>query len=87
MRALDTYMPAFASWHVPEGGFFVWLHIPEIDTTKLLYKALDRGVSFVPGQYFFVNPADGRHFLRLSFSCVDEEQMVKGVQTLGQLLT
>jgi 2-aminoadipate transaminase len=87
VRALDTYMPAFVSWHVPQGGFFVWLHIPEIDTTKLLNKSLDRGVSFVPGQYFFANQADGRHFLRLSFSYVDEEQMVKGVQTLGQLLT
>ncbi len=40
------------------GCFFIWLHIPEVDTTKLLDKSLNKGVSIVPGQYFFVNQVE-----------------------------
>ena len=33
LAALETYLPAGCSWNVPDGGFFVWLTVPDgVDT-------------------------------------------------------
>ena len=87
VQALEQYMPEWVTWHVPNGGFFVWLHISQVDTAKLLKQALSRGVSYIPGKYFYVNQQNGLEFLRLSFSYVESEQMIEGVQKLGKLLS
>jgi 2-aminoadipate transaminase len=86
-NALKIYFPKQSSWYVPEGGYFVWIKIPGFDTTALLQQALDQGVSFIPGRYFFLNQEDGKEYLRLSFSFEDEKKIVRGVQKLGQLLS
>ncbi|WP_028400694.1 PLP-dependent aminotransferase family protein [Ectobacillus panaciterrae] len=86
IQALKQYMPKWVTWHVPNGGFFVWLHVENIDTAALLKQALEKGVSYIPGKHFFVNPTDGLHFLRLSFSFAELEEIIAGVQKLGNLL-
>ena len=46
-------MPEGLSWTRPEGGFFVWVTLPEgVDTYPLLQKAIDAGVVFIPGAAF-----------------------------------
>ncbi len=85
--SLEKYFPDSVSWFVPKGGYFVWVKIPGIDTSKLLEQALAAGVSFIPGKYFFLNQKEGTELLRLSFSYEEEDDIVNGVQKLGQLLT
>lgn len=82
--ALENYMPSSVSWHIPEGGYFVWVFMKDADTSKLLPYALDEGVAYVPGQYFFLDQADGKEFLRLSFSYANRDEIVNGVQKLGE---
>ncbi len=53
LAASARYLPESASWHVPEGGYFVWVKAPGADTSALLARALSHGVSYVPGKYFF----------------------------------
>jgi 2-aminoadipate transaminase len=87
VQALQQFMPRHVTWHVPQGGFFVWLRVIGADTASLLEQAIRAGVAYVPGKYFFVNPADGLEYLRLSFSYVDLEDMREGVRRLGELLS
>lgn len=85
LAALEEFLPPAVSWFVPKGGYFVWIKIPGVDTSELLPEVLAAGVSFVPGKYFFLNQQEGLEYLRLSFSYASEEEIVKGVELLGQV--
>ncbi|GAE34041.1 PLP-dependent aminotransferase family protein [Halalkalibacter akibai] len=85
LSALEQYLPKSASWYVPNGGYFVWVKVTG-DTSELLAPALEEGVSFVPGKYFFLDQQDGTKYLRLSFSYADEKRIVEGVKRLGSVL-
>lgn len=86
LAALDEFMPDGVSWTRPEGGFFVWLTLPEgIDSYPLLHKAIDAGVVFVPGAAF--SAADGpSNKLRLAYSAVPPETLREGVKRLAPVL-
>jgi 2-aminoadipate transaminase len=86
LAALGEFMPDGVSWTRPEGGFFVWLTLPEgIDTYPLLYKGIDAGVVFVPGAAF--SAAEGpSNKLRLAFSAVPPESLREGVRRLAPVL-
>lgn len=86
LSALEEFLPPAVSWFVPKGGYFVWIKIPGVDTSEMLSKALAAGVSFVPGKYFFLDQQRGLEYLRLSFSYASEEEIVKGVELLGQVV-
>jgi 2-aminoadipate transaminase len=87
LGALETTMPEGVTWTKPEGGFFTWLSVPlGVDTTALAPLAASSGVTYVPGQLFDPDGAK-KHQMRLSFSCVSEQQIVEGVQRLSTLLT
>ncbi|MGP7816447.1 aminotransferase-like domain-containing protein [Niallia sp. 01092] len=87
VKAVEQFFPKSATWYVPKGGYFMWIKIPGVDTSRLLEKALAIGVSYIPGKYFYFNQEEGTEFLRLSFSYSDKEDIVKGVQKLGELLS
>ncbi|HET8879739.1 MAG TPA: PLP-dependent aminotransferase family protein [Arthrobacter sp.] len=86
LAALARYMPEGLAWTRPEGGFFVWVTLPEgIDTYPLLQKAIDAGVVFIPGAAF--SPSDEpSNKLRLAFSAVPAEAIEEGVRRLAPVL-
>ncbi len=86
LAALSEELPDGVSWTVPDGGFFVWLSLPEgVDTYPLLYEAIDAGVVFIPGAAF--SPSDEPSSkLRLAFSAVSEEDIAEGVRRLAPVL-
>jgi len=86
LEALATYLPAEVSYTRPEGGFFIWLTLPEgIDTYGLLQLGVKAGVIFIPGAAFSPSgQADNK--LRLAFCSVDEQTIAEGVQRLSALL-
>ena len=86
LDALDRHMPPSVSWTRPEGGFFVWVTLPEgIDTYPLLAKAIDAGVVFIPGAAF--TPSDDpSNNLRLAFSAVPPDAIEEGVRRLAPVL-
>lgn len=86
LAALEEFMPADVSWTRPEGGFFVWLTLPEgIDSYPLLYEGIDAGVVFVPGAAFSAD-AGPSNKLRLAFSAVPPETLREGVKRLAPVL-
>jgi 2-aminoadipate transaminase len=86
LAALEEHMPAGASWTSPEGGFFVWVTLPEgVDTYPLLKKAIDAGVVFIPGAAFTPS-AEPSNKLRLAFSAVPPDAIAEGVRRLSPVL-
>lgn len=57
LAALDRYMPSEVRWTQPEGGLFLWMHLPSgTDVRTLFEEAVRRDVAFVPGDAFFTTP-------------------------------
>ncbi|WP_051711105.1 aminotransferase-like domain-containing protein [Andreprevotia chitinilytica] len=51
--AIRRYFPADTRLNVPQGGFALWVELPEaINTRELLDLALVEGISFAPGELF-----------------------------------
>jgi 2-aminoadipate transaminase len=86
-KCLERHFPDGTSWSRPEGGLSVWVTLPAgLDAGEMLRQAQRLGVLFVPGRYFyFQNPLPNT--LRLGFAGLDEKQIVRGIGTLGQMLT
>lgn len=73
--ALRKELGELVSWPEPKGGFFLWARFPPgIDTDALLTRAVKRGVVFVPGSAFYVEPRDTDR-ARLSFSAPTLQQI------------
>ncbi|ERN51608.1 PLP-dependent aminotransferase family protein [Alkalihalophilus marmarensis] len=86
ISALEEHLPDSVSWNVPKGGYFIWVKADDLDTAHLLDQALDAGVAYVPGKYFFLPSDEKAAYLRLSFSYASEDELVEGVKLLANVL-
>ena len=83
LEALERDFAGEARWNRPEGGYFLWLELPEeIDATQLLGRAGEAGVTFVPGSDF----GGGAATARLAYSFVTPEEIGEGVRRLAALV-
>jgi len=84
LAALERHMPAGTTWTRPQGGFFVWLTLPEgLSVEPLRQVTRERGVLFVPGPGFFA-AGGGERNLRLAFSFVPPGDIERGIEILAQ---
>ncbi|MEJ7792527.1 MAG: PLP-dependent aminotransferase family protein [Gaiellaceae bacterium] len=94
LAALERELGGRATWSRPEGGYFVWADL-SADTTDLLVRSTEAGVTFVPGADFF--PAGsiptgsfptggGNRSARLAFSYESPSSIDDGVTRLASLL-
>jgi 2-aminoadipate transaminase len=82
LEALQRELPD-ARWSRPQGGYFVWLELPEgADAGALLERATAAGVTFVPGADFGGAP----NTARLAFSFVSPDEIREGVRRLAALV-
>jgi 2-aminoadipate transaminase len=72
-----------ATFVEPDGGYFLWVELPEdVDTTQLeTVAARDFGVAVVKGSDFLLE--GGRHSVRLAFSAVLTDEVDEGVRRLA----
>jgi len=85
--ALRRHFSDLASWQTPPGGLFFWLTLNRrIDTRKLLPRAIDAGVAFMPGEPFLPLAVDACGQLRLNFSHADTAQAELGLRILAGLV-
>jgi 2-aminoadipate transaminase len=86
LGALERSLPAGSTWTRPEGGFFTWLTLSgNADSVQIAQRAVERGVSVVPGTLFFPD-GRGADTMRLAFSMVDSARIDEGVDVLASLL-
>jgi 2-aminoadipate transaminase len=82
VTALERDLPD-ARFVAPEGGYFMWVDLPEsTDVDKLFAAAGERGVTFVKGTDFLLE--GGRNTLRLAYSGVTPEQIDEGIGRLAE---
>jgi 2-aminoadipate transaminase len=87
LAALERSMPAEVSWTHPRGGFFLWLSLPaHIQAHEIRQAALQQGLSVSAGDGFFIDPTDGTHHLRLTYSCASPADIQTGIQLLARLI-
>ena len=79
--ALAAELPE-ARFGRPQGGYFVWVHLPGLDADGLLDVAAPAGVRFAPGRRFRPDGRPDDH-LRLSFSHHPPERLREAVRRLA----
>lgn len=86
LAALDRFAPPEVSWTHPDGGLFLWMHLPKGIPVEALFKeAVKRDVAFVPGTAFFTGP-NPPPTARLNFSCMGEDQIIEGIRRLCETI-
>lgn len=79
--ALDELLPE-AKYNAPEGGYFMWVELPEgTDVAALEQAAAERDVVFVKGEDFVIEGATNQ--LRLAYSGVTPAQISEGIERLA----
>jgi 2-aminoadipate transaminase len=82
VAALERDLPD-ARFVAPEGGYFMWVELPDgTDVDKLFTAAGERGVTFVKGSDFLLE--GGGNTLRLAYSGVTPEQIDEGIGRLAE---
>jgi DNA-binding transcriptional MocR family regulator len=82
VAALERDLPE-ARFSPPEGGYFMWVELPEeVRVAELEAAAAERGVSFVKGTDFLLE--GGESTLRLAYSGVTPEQIDEGISRLAE---
>ncbi|GIG54083.1 aminotransferase-like domain-containing protein [Demequina activiva] len=85
ISALEEHIPE-ASWNVPEGGFYVWLTLPEgLDAKSMLPRAVTARVAYVPGTAFYYDGSGAGH-MRLSYCYPTPERIREGVRRLAGVI-
>ena len=76
------HMPPGTRCNPPEGGFFLWLELPEpLSADTFFDDAQAAGVQYVKGSDCFV--AGGERTLRLAYSGVSLREIAQGMERLG----
>ncbi|MEW6292680.1 MAG: PLP-dependent aminotransferase family protein [Pseudomonadota bacterium] len=85
IAAVTRYFPAGTRIARPQGGFVLWVELPEkIDTAKLWKRAIAAGIAFVPGDLFSPSRLY-RNCLRLNCGNPWSETIEAAVRRLGEL--
>jgi 2-aminoadipate transaminase len=83
---LNKIEPGLFTFNEPQGGMFMWVKGKEgLDVTKLLDKAVQKGVAFVPGAPFYVGKPELNTF-RLNFSHAAPDKLKLGMDRLVSVL-
>lgn len=85
INAIRRYCGEHLDFEAPDGGFYLWCNITSpISSSELLRRSAAAGVTFVPGEAFYLNDSE-RHQIRLCFATHNETLLNEGVRRLGQI--
>jgi 2-aminoadipate transaminase len=82
LDALEQHMSGVATWHKPEGGFFVGMTLNQpVSAPELLAKARAVNLELTDGRGFFSSGGD--NFVRLPFCALTPAEIEEGVARLA----
>lgn len=86
LAGLEEHMLEGTTWTHPDGGFFVWVTLPEgLDSQAMLPRAVTARVAYTPGTAFYADGMGSRN-MRLSFCFPTPERILEGTRRLGEVL-
>ncbi|EEM11552.1 aminotransferase-like domain-containing protein [Bacillus pseudomycoides] len=84
LAMLEKYCRDIATWQIPSGGFYIWLHIEQnISMRELFEKALQEKILLNPGNVYDRNASQ---YLRLSYSYASMHDIEKGIEMVARLI-
>ncbi|MEO6944999.1 MAG: PLP-dependent aminotransferase family protein [Lacisediminihabitans sp.] len=85
LGALHEYLPQL-SWTVPNGGFYVWVTLPNhLDSKAMLPRAVKELVAYTPGTAFYAD-GGGRNNMRLAFCYPTPDFIREGIRRLSTVI-
>jgi DNA-binding transcriptional MocR family regulator len=85
LAALQEHLPDL-TWTNPNGGFYVWLTLPDtLDSKAMLPRAVKELVAYTPGTAFFADD-NGHQNIRLSFCYPTPEEIRVGIRRLANVV-
>jgi DNA-binding transcriptional MocR family regulator len=87
-EALEKYKVPQVFWDKPEGGFYIWCRLPEyVTNNRLVSKAAEKGVVYLPGEIFYPDGTQGESFIRLNFTYTATDNITEVIKRLMSALT
>ncbi|MFA5577260.1 MAG: PLP-dependent aminotransferase family protein [Tissierellaceae bacterium] len=85
---LDRLTKYGLSYVKPKGGLSIWVRLPQdLNALDLYDQCCEKGLAIVPGKVFFVDQSIYSNYIRISFGAVDNENIVKGVGILEEIVS
>ncbi len=86
LDAIANAFPAGTTVVHPRGGYMLWAELPtKVDLGVVRDRAKKEGIVFAAGDVFFA--ADpGKSYLRLNCAKASEEELVRGLAVIGEIL-
>jgi len=85
INAIREFFPAGTRVTRPEGGYFLWVELPQgTDALQLHRLALAQGISIAPGAIFSARDRFD-HCIRLNYGHPDDRRILRALKTLGRL--
>jgi 2-aminoadipate transaminase len=82
-HAVREHLPE-ASFGLPQGGYYLWLRLPDgVDGDALAKRAEALGVQVLPASQFHATPGPP-NYVRLAYSYASPSQIVEGVRRLAR---
>jgi 2-aminoadipate transaminase len=86
LESLNAQLSGSCYWTVPDGGFYVWLKLPEgVHSKAMLPRAVSSRVAYVPGTGFYADGGGSDH-LRLSYCFPEPDRIREGVRRLASVI-
>ena len=83
---LDKYCPEI-EYVRPQGGLFLWAKLPDnVDMLDYCKRLVEKKVAVVPGTAFMIDDEAPCHYIRMNFSTPSDENIVKGIEIMAQVL-
>lgn len=84
LSLLESHFSDLATWHVPSGGFYIWLKLNKpVPAAQLFKQAINAFVLLNPGDIY---DYDRNPYLRLSYAYASLEQLEIGLKALAAIL-
>jgi len=85
LESLDDNMEN-ATWSRPDGGMFLWLTLNKnIDSSKMIKRAIENKVAYVTGSAFYYNNPE-KNTMRLNFTYSKDEDIKEGIKRLSKTI-
>ncbi len=84
LASLERHMPSCVRWTRPEGGFQLWVTLPEgLSSVQLYLKAVEYGAAFLPGP---LQDLEGGYLnsFRLCYGTLSPAEIETGIERIGR---
>lgn len=86
VERLKKHLPDQVTFHLPQGGYFIWLALPDGVNSKRLYQTLLKEQITVAYGKLFSMDEKFENYLRLNTSLADDDHLESAIIKLGDLL-